>query len=463
MANMHIVTGYAGTAHITAADHGALNAAVFGSGEYVLTKGNQFAASIITSNTVRVFDGDIMMQGRYARLNEGKYVDLTIENGVPNELRNDLIVARYTKNTNTGVEEINLVVIKGASVAEKPVDPEYTSGSIIEGGAILNDMPLYRIPLEGLTVGAPVRLFSVKKVGDAVEDVIYPGIVDAHLHNSSNYIGITLYERPTDKMFLTFVAPYLTGTTFDSIYPVSLTIKYPGADGSETSEMFWLHDGRRQAPPDGAIRPGDVITVLLTRDSDGQGRAYLLNSRISRTTLDEIENRNWRTVTFIPYDGSRHTLAEAQAGVMLELPAEMDLVNYNYEYEILALGLTVTGQTAYNTNVPNITLHMDGVVKNRISLSLENTEEMENGTIPECDNHGFYLQQGIISLTQRRFWVSGKFWGINSMKEGYAVSRGYSDISEGYEYYSHIRLNTYVADTTQTYGLIFRYRPIPKE
>lgn len=179
MANMHIVTGYAGAAHITAADHGALNAAVFGSGEYVLKKGNQFAASVITSNTVRVLDGDIMMQGRYARLNEGKYVDLTIENGNQNELRNDLIVARYTKDTSTGVEEVNLVVIKGTSVEEYPVDPEYTSASIIEDGAILNDMPLYRVELEGLTVGAPVPLFSVKEFVDA-KTLVYPGIVGSY-------------------------------------------------------------------------------------------------------------------------------------------------------------------------------------------------------------------------------------------------------------------------------------------
>lgn len=179
MANMHIVTGYAGAAHITAADHGALNAAVFGPGEYVLKKGNQFAASVITSNTVRVSDGDIMMQGRYARLNEGRHVDLTIENGAQNELRNDLIVARYTKDTDTGVEEINLVVIKGASVYEDPVDPEYTSGNIIEDGAILNDMPLYRVKLDGLTVGTPVPLFSVKEITD-VKTLVYPGIVDSN-------------------------------------------------------------------------------------------------------------------------------------------------------------------------------------------------------------------------------------------------------------------------------------------
>lgn len=299
---------------------------------------------------------------------------------------------------------------------------------------------------------------------DAVEDVIYPGIVEGYLDDGSNTVGITLSERPPDKIILSFSVPFLAGTTFTGVNTQALRVFYPGSgNGLVDYELFWVNNGWQQVPPSDAIRPGDVVTALFIREDDGQGRVYLLNPRITRTTMNAIADATWRTVTFIPYDGNRHTLAEAQAGTMLELPAEMDLTRYNYEYEILALGLTVTGQTSYSTNVPNITLHMDGVVKDRISLSLENTEEMENGIIPECDNHGYYLQQGIISLNQRRFWVSGKFWGINSMKEGYAVSRGYSDISEAYEYYSHIRLNAYAADTTQTYGLVFRYRPIPKE
>ena len=462
MANIHIVTGYAGEAHITAADHGALNAAVFGSGEYVLEKGNQFAASVITSNTVRVLDGDIMMQGRYARLNEGKFVDLTIENGTPNELRHDLIVARYTKNTNTGVEEINLVVIKGTSVAENPVDPEYTSGNIIEDSAILNDMPLYRIPLDGLTVGAPVPLFSVKKFGEAVEDVIYPGILEGYLHDGTNTIAVELDKRPPDKMFLTFRAPYFTGTTFDSFNTVALRVVYPGASDLVDYEIFWMNDGFQQSPPVEAIRPGDVITVLLARIDDLQGRCYLLNSRITKTALDEIKNRTWRTVTFIPYDGSLHTLAEAQINTLLPLPVEMDLTRYNYEYEVIAFGLAVVGQTSYNTNVPSIRLCQEAL-RDRIDIGLAVTQEMEDGIVPDLEVNTFYIQQGWLTMNQRKFIQSGSFYGVNKWVDGYAPIKGYSNITDAYEYYNHIYLSAYAAETTQTYGLIFRYRPFPKE
>ena len=81
MGNIHLVTGFAGHQHITSADQAVFNSLMFGGGQYVLAKGNRFAASVVTNNRVNVLDGDIYMQGRHIRLNEATSVDLTIENG----------------------------------------------------------------------------------------------------------------------------------------------------------------------------------------------------------------------------------------------------------------------------------------------------------------------------------------------------------------------------------------------
>ncbi len=193
MANMHLVTGYAGQEHVTAADHGAFNAALIGTGQFVLEKGKVFEAQVISNNQIRVFDGELMMQGRFVRLNPDTYVDLTIENGTQAMLRNDLIVARYTKDTNTGVESVNLVVIKGEPVESNPVDPEHTEGDITNGVAVQHDFPLWRIPIDSLNVGNPVALFGepfvdsmrtlpeirhmVNKIYDEV-DKMFDGFVD---------------------------------------------------------------------------------------------------------------------------------------------------------------------------------------------------------------------------------------------------------------------------------------------
>ena len=160
MGNLHLVTGTKGQKHVTSADHASFHAAIFGEGQYVLNRGSKFATTTVTNNQIRVADGDILMQGRHIRLNEGTYVDLTIENGTQGMYRNDLIVARYTKDSASGVEDCNLVVIKGTPAASNPVDPAYTNADIINDHVLLADMPLYRVPLDGLNVQTLFPLFA---------------------------------------------------------------------------------------------------------------------------------------------------------------------------------------------------------------------------------------------------------------------------------------------------------------
>lgn len=170
LANMHLVTGYAGQEHITAVDQAAFNAALIGRDQFVVDVGNVLQAQVISNNKVRILDGDLMMKGRFVRLAPDTHVDLAIENGAQGMKRNDLIVARYTKNTTSGVEAVNLVVIKGTAASSNPSDPAHTEGDITNGAATQHDFPLWRIPLDGLSVGSPVALFSVSTMIDLLNE-----------------------------------------------------------------------------------------------------------------------------------------------------------------------------------------------------------------------------------------------------------------------------------------------------
>ncbi len=178
MANMHLVTGYGGSGHVTAEDHGSFNTAVFGTGQYVLNIGNKLAASIITNNTIRVLDGDVLIQGRHGRLNEGGYVDLTIENGTLGVFRNDLIVVRYSRDYASGKEECNLVVLKGTAVASNPADPQYTAGDIITDHDLVADMPLYRVVLNGINIQSLVPVFESASLSLADSSVVSAKLAD---------------------------------------------------------------------------------------------------------------------------------------------------------------------------------------------------------------------------------------------------------------------------------------------
>lgn len=205
MANLHLVTGYAGKDHISAADFGSFNASIFGEGQYILKRGNQFEASVVTNNLIRVLDGDALMQGRHIRLAEGTYVDLAIENGTQGKLRNDLVVIRYTKDATTGIEESNLVVLKGTETDSSPVDPEYTTGNIINDHVIQADMLLWRIPLDGLNVGTPVKLYEEANLNPTLEDL---GAAPANHDHDNRYYT----EAEIDSKFENLPPPYTYGT-----------------------------------------------------------------------------------------------------------------------------------------------------------------------------------------------------------------------------------------------------------
>lgn len=158
--SLDLVTGYKGAAHITSMDHGAFNACVLGEIEKAMDSGRKFEANVVSNNLIRIYDGEFIMQGRHIRLARGTYEDVTIQNGTQGMNRNDLIVMRYTKNADTGVEDCVLAVIKGAETTGTAHDPEYTTGDILAGDCLLHETPLYRVPLTGLNVGELVPLFE---------------------------------------------------------------------------------------------------------------------------------------------------------------------------------------------------------------------------------------------------------------------------------------------------------------
>ena len=154
----HLVTGYAGKEHITSADQGSFNASFFGTGQFVMEAGQRFSASIVDNNTVRVLDGDMLMQGRHIRIPPDTYEDMTVTTGTAGKNRVDLICMTYEKNTSDGTEKAYLEVVKGTETEGTPQPPPYVTGNILEG-ADRNQMPLYRVAVYGVVLSEIECLF----------------------------------------------------------------------------------------------------------------------------------------------------------------------------------------------------------------------------------------------------------------------------------------------------------------
>ena len=142
-----IVDGMTGTKHISSDDLAALNTAAVGKADCVLEYGDDFALTMASANSATLGTGVGMVGGK--RFWNQAATSLTVQSGTQGQKRNDLIVARYAK-TSAGIESITPVVIKGTPSADTAADPEVTA----------NDLKLWRIPLDGINAGAPVKLFE---------------------------------------------------------------------------------------------------------------------------------------------------------------------------------------------------------------------------------------------------------------------------------------------------------------
>lgn len=74
--------------------------------------------------------------------------------------RVDLIVARYEKNQDNGIESLDLKVIQGTPAESNPAAPQYTEGDI-QAGDYVADMPMYQVIIEGLNITEVKKMFKV--------------------------------------------------------------------------------------------------------------------------------------------------------------------------------------------------------------------------------------------------------------------------------------------------------------
>lgn len=165
-----LVTGHAGKAHATAEQAAGLNAGILGLDDYVLNVHDKFKITVVSANKVTIGTGELVMQGRH--VSQGTPEDLIVTNGSQGQKRNDLIVCRYAKGSQS-VESAKLVVVRGTPTTGTPTDPAVNTTSPLDGGTTY-DMPLYRIPLDGITIGTPVALFNVLKPMSDVWDSLSP-------------------------------------------------------------------------------------------------------------------------------------------------------------------------------------------------------------------------------------------------------------------------------------------------
>jgi hypothetical protein len=207
-----LVTGHGAEPHVDADDHALLYASFIGSGVYRLIGVKTAEIEVTSENEVTISPGMFLIHGRFARVKDP--ISLSIETGSQGQNRNDLVVCEYSYSGNeTEIDDMELVVVTGTpanpgSETDPSIEDDLTLFDIEYGGSITDEtiiqVPLWRVPKEGLTTQDPVALFK-------------------------DYVDATTARSSIDPLFQ--VRTLSTSASINANNGVNLSIDVPVIDG----------------------------------------------------------------------------------------------------------------------------------------------------------------------------------------------------------------------------------------
>ena len=255
-----IVDAFQGKPHVTADDVGGFKAGIVGEEDYILPAGEQMKATVISNNKIRIAEGEAVMQGRHWRIKPNTYEDVMIENGAQNMNRKDAIIARYTKNADTGIEKVELAVLKGTPTSGTAIAPAQEKGNILEG-TMKHEMLLYIVSLKGLNIESVTKEFnmimSMSKLTECLKDYIVEQGKQL-IPNTSRY---NYYEKYASGKLVQW------GTANCSYTDGYGIIKYAIPFSGSTKDYMLFAQGQYIS--------GKVVEIMVaSKHSTSQGYAY---------------------------------------------------------------------------------------------------------------------------------------------------------------------------------------------
>lgn len=239
MATNLLVTGSHGgdDPHVESKHDALMHAAMLGRSGYILkTRNWTMKPTAKDANNITIPAWDLVVEGRQIYI--AAPTDVNIQSGSQGQKRRDLIVARYALNSGTGVETVTLEAIKGKPSAATPADPGIETGSII-GGAIVSDLPLCRVNLDGITITSIDTLVNVMQpledVWDSLTQTEVLTLINSTYGTVKGYRRGSLVTLRIDWK-LSASGSWNTGTfgTLPESWrpPMDLNFSYGGRDGA---------------------------------------------------------------------------------------------------------------------------------------------------------------------------------------------------------------------------------------
>lgn len=242
---MELVTGRAGSPHITSQQDRQKHQGIWGDGAYILATGNMLEPEVQSSNKILIKDGALMFQGALFTVKVGTTDEITINNGNQGMQRKDLVVARYKYDSSQNIESAEWVVIQGTPAASNPVAPGGTSGDIQAGDSTV-DCPFMVVNLDGINVTGvdiiPEKIPTLPDLIGNISNILQKQSKDNRINVSAgqkaaSYIIIDAIDGYT-PVLATVWSSHVTTTTSDARIVDDRVMFYFDATSDQTPETF---------------------------------------------------------------------------------------------------------------------------------------------------------------------------------------------------------------------------------
>lgn len=182
---MEIVSGKTGSPHVTSQQFRQILEGTIGQGSCILTSGENLEPELTSNNLLKIRSGIMAHHGNVSAVKIGTYDEVTITNGTQGMKRKDLVVNRYTRNKETGIETNEWLYIIGTPTSGTPTVPVYTKGNLQEGD-LVDDCPVFEITLDGINVTEVKKLLEVLPSMATIKD---------DLADTSGKIAVKSYKQ----------------------------------------------------------------------------------------------------------------------------------------------------------------------------------------------------------------------------------------------------------------------------
>lgn len=210
---MEFITGVANKPHVTSMQHRAIYEMLIGKGSYILDKNELLKPELQSNNSLKIRSGMLAHHGGISEIKANTYDTVTIANGSQGMKRIDLVVARYEKDPETGVETMRWEVIQGTPSGGTPVVPSHTVGNM-QNGDLIDDCPAFQVHLDGIQVTEVRKLLPV-----LTGNLVSLNSKYAELNTNKTYstnevrIGTTTEGKPVYRKIIKVPMTYFTKKT----------------------------------------------------------------------------------------------------------------------------------------------------------------------------------------------------------------------------------------------------------